>query len=226
MVANISDEELEEYQNQLDEQALKRHDEEEEKRIEAEAESRIQEIFDSIKAITDYTLNDNKPKAVKVNYKMQCFIDALLGYTGKATYNDTALSMKSAEIIECACDSFYLCVGGRYRTAYMLMRKMLELFAVSDYIDTSGIYKSPESNNWVFLNDKPPIHIINAIRGIDKNNRLENLYGKLCSFAHNDGTKEYIAIWDGHYKKEGFDMYAKEMIFLSDYLCDYIKNKK
>ncbi|MDD5069073.1 MAG: hypothetical protein PHN89_05775 [Candidatus Pacebacteria bacterium] len=219
----IGDEEFEKYlkqQEEYDELLYESREKEENMRWEDGARSSIDEIFNNFLKIKEETIKDNTDNTVKAYYRLECFLETVEKYTGKPTKKNFALYSKSIEIIESARDSFFLSIVGRYKTAYLLMRKMLELFAVAEYIDVSGISESKKSHDWVFKSDTPPISISDAIKEIDKNNSLKKLYGELCSFAHNEGTQEYDFIWD--YDKKGFEIYVEKMVFLSDYLCEVL----
>ena len=216
---------------ELDEVLWEQHEKEEEEEKKAKAESRIGEIFEELKKTQEKTWNDNHNNVIKVNYRMNRFIEAASRYIHKPDKRTNAFTLKYSEIVDSACDSFFLGVVGRYKTANILMRKMLELFAVANYIDMSGTSDSQEVLDWMLVSGRYKKGMKEVFKTIDPERTdpedetsLYNIYSKLCKFIHNEGTEEYMWAFSS-YDKKAFDTYTKDMVLLSDRLCDLIEEK-
>lgn len=228
-----NDEVDEEYQRMIDEdnervlEEEKKKEEEEAKFQEKQAENKIEEIFNDFKKIKEETMANNKINVIKINYSLQHFIEIYCSYMDIYKQCGSAFPLKFGEIVDSVTDSFYLSVTGRYKTAYSLMRKILELFAIADYIDeTFPKLPLPENvDDWIYNSGDSPISKKDAIQRIDNSGKLYTLYRELCKFTHNDGTENYKLFLVPEYNKKGFDEYADKMIFLLEYFRDRLEKK-
>ena len=191
-----------------------------------DAEQQVNKFLNEFGEIKEKTLKNSQNEIIKINYHLKGFYDNSYYYIKEPTKENFYLSMKYDEIITSLFDSFALSIVGRYKTAYFLMRKSLELFAIADYLDSNKIPPSDElANKWAFQNERYSRKTYtDAIKLIDNTaNELTSLYDYLCKFAHNAGAKEYQFLFG--YDKQAFEIYATKMSKLLSYLSNTIEKK-
>ncbi len=187
--------------------------------VEAEAIGLIDKFLEELKSTREETLKENKNQVLRISYTLSRFDNVFFAYVKN---KKTFLGFKTAEIVDSLYDSFALSVFGRYNTAFFLMRKALELFALSLYFDSQKT-DVDDIKGWLFESEKPEVGIRKSIKNIDNNKEeLLALYDFLCKFAHNEGTKEYHFIM-GH-DKNAFEKYAENMELLLDRLTSTLNS--
>lgn len=184
------------------------------------AESFLEE-FEFIK---EKTLKNNKIEVTKINCRLARFYALIYPYSVSVGETDSHLVAKLGEIRDSLRDSFALSIFGRYKTAFFLMRKALELFSIAVYLDSQGKIND-KTRSWAFGCERPPVKVTKAISKIDnEKNDLGAFYEFLCSFVHNVGTEEYKFVFD--YDKQAFKIYAEKMLFLLDFMSKWFIDKK
>jgi hypothetical protein len=193
---------------------------------EDDAKWQMKRMLEEFQKAMKETTDQNLLQAMRINYSLKQFYDiAYSKYVEKLGTSHMAMSQKFPEIIDSLFDSFALSAFGRYKTAYFLMRKTLELFSVAEYIDRNNLYNG--ANEWLFESGNPPISYSTAFKEIyDHGNEMQALYKFLCKFAHNEGTKEYQLILLSGHEKNAFKIYSEKMVFLLEYLTNYIKSRQ